>query len=439
MNTDELFTTNPELIRVINRLMLSYPGQHAFKKPQVLDASGGILGVYPAMLYKYFLNAEHRIGHGLYSLDAEINYVQENFGVAHSEEKDNSIVEEEQPQQMNMAVPKMVYSNHEPVEQNRNKMPDVSHKVNDCFVPIKDPSFVPWGNFSDIKAIIKSGEFFPVFISGMSGNGKTFSVEQCCAQLKREYIRVQINSDTTEADLIGSYTLVDGNTVWQDGPITVAAKEGAICLIDELDRGSTSLFATQGVLEGKPFLIKQTGELVTPKAGFNVIATGNTKGAGAGPNDNRYAFARIIDEALLERFPVDLEQEFPKRDILQKMLDTYVDSHASLFSSKKAVENVKSFTEDLSAWGEIINTSFSEDAVEETISVRRLVHILKTFGIFNGNALKAIKLCINRFDPVNREAFIDLYRKVSKIDVFSADETSETDKVESLRLIENND
>ena len=270
----------------------------------------------------------------------------------------------------------------------------------DNLVPSKDETYVPFGFFRDLESIIKSNAFYPLFITGLTGNGKTTMVEQVCAKLKRECIRVNISIETDEDDLVGGNTLVDGNVVFREGPVITAMRRGAILLIDEIDRGSNKLMCIQGILEGKSFFIKKTGEVVTPKAGFNIIATANTKGRGT--DDGKYIAAQILDEAFLERFPITVEQEYPNPTIERKII----------INNMEAINNVdEEFADKLVSWAEIIRKTYMEGAIDELISTRRLVHIVKAFSVFKDRQ-KAINLCINRFDADTKTAFMDLYSKM---------------------------
>ena len=264
----------------------------------------------------------------------------------------------------------------------------------------KDDTFVPWGSFSDIVKIIKSGMFYPTYISGLSGNGKTFMVEQAAAKLNREFIRVQINPETDEDDLLGGFRLINGETVFSKGPVLKAMENGAILLLDEIDRATNKIMCLQGILEGKPVLVKKTGEVVKPSAGFNVIATANTKGKGS--EDGRFTAASIIDDAFLERFTVSVDQTFPHAGVEKKIVLKHMDK----FDARD-----EDFAENLVKWANIIRKTFFDDGVDEVISTRRLCHIVQTFSIFN-NKTKAIDLCISRFDEDTKEAFVDLYTKV---------------------------
>ena len=270
----------------------------------------------------------------------------------------------------------------------------------EVYVPKVNKNYVQWGEYKNIKKIIESEMFFPVYISGMSGNGKTMMVEQACAKAKREYVRVQISPETDEDDLIGGFRLINGETVFQKGPVIKAMEAGAILLIDEIDRGSNKIMCLQGVLEGNPILIKKTGETVMPSNGFNVIATANTKGQGS--DDGRFVAAQVIDEAFLERFVANIDQAFPSSAIESKIVEKHMNSYD--------VDDSE-FVTKLVAWSKIIRKTFDDDGVDEVVSTRRLCHIAKAYSIF-ANRLTAIKMCISRFETETREAFLDLYTKI---------------------------
>jgi hypothetical protein len=262
-------------------------------------------------------------------------------------------------------------------------------------IPAKDDSFVQFGNFSDVKKIIKSCLFYPTFITGLSGNGKTFSVEQACAQLGRELIRVNITIETDEDDLIGGFRLVDGNTVWHNGPVIEALERGAVLLLDEIDLASNKILCLQSILEGKGVFLKKIGRRVDPASGFNVIATANTKGKGS--DDGRFIGTNVLNEAFLERFPVTFEQEYPTATIETKILNKLCDDG--------------NFCKRLADWADIIRKTFYDGGIEEVISTRRLVHIVKAYSIFDDKA-KAMQVCLNRFDDETKQSFMELYDKV---------------------------
>ena len=276
----------------------------------------------------------------------------------------------------------------------------IASNATESFFPDTDPTYVPFGFYQDLKKILSSKIFYPVYITGLSGNGKTVMVEQICAAVKREMIRVNITKETDETDLIGSYELIDGNTVRREGPVIVAMRRGAVLLLDETDYGSERLLCLQPILEGKPYFDKKTGEMIAPAAGFNIVATANTKGKGS--DDGRFIGANVLNEAFLERFAITVEQEYPSAQVEKKILDKNFE-HYNI--------NDPVFAERLVTWAEIVRKAFLDGAVDEVISTRRLVHITKAYSIFN-NRLKAIELCLNRFDGDTKKAFLDLYTKV---------------------------
>jgi hypothetical protein len=271
----------------------------------------------------------------------------------------------------------------------------------DSTIPEKDNTYVPFGFFKQLEQIIKHKTFYPVFITGLSGNGKTTMVEQVSAKLKRECIRVNISVETDEEDLIGGNTLQDGNVVYREGPVLSAMRRGAILLIDEIDRGSNKLMCLQSVLEGKAYFNKKTGEVIRPAAGFNIIATANTKGRGT--EDGRFIAAQILDEAFLERFPITVEQEYPSTTVEKKIVANKMEYYGKVDSE---------FAEKLIAWADIIRKTFKEGGVDEIISTRRLVNIVQAYSIFD-NQVEAIGYCINRFDDDTKNAFMDLYNKMN--------------------------
>ena len=345
---------------ILNALNKTYPGRKSFQLREINDIAeqNGIEKRYVTELTKKL----NKVTRGVYDIS---NFNNE------SENKVSSI----------------------------SKLQTISN-TEDIYIPDVDKYFVRWGHTKDVEEIIKSKQFYPVFITGLSGNGKTLMVEQVCAKLKRNFIRVQISPETDEDDLIGGFRLVNGETVFAEGPIIRAMKSGAILLIDEIDRSSNKIMCLQGVLEGNPVLIKKTGELVKPELGFNIFATANTKGKGS--DDGRFIAASIIDEAFLERFVIAMEQPYPtpatEKKIVLKHMEKYGKTDAD-------------FAEKLVVWSEAIRKTFIDGGVDELISTRRLCHIAKTFAIFN-DKLKSIKLCVARFDEDTKEAFVDLYTKI---------------------------
>ena len=270
-------------------------------------------------------------------------------------------------------------------------------------VPDKDPVFVPWGYFKDIKKIVSSKAFYPIFVTGLSGNGKTMNVSQACAAANRECIRVNITIETDEDDLLGGYRLQDGQTVWQDGPVIEAMKRGALLLLDEIDLASNKIMCLQPILEGNGVFLKKINQFVKPAKGFNVIATANTKGQGS--DDGKFIGTNILNEAFLERFPITIEQAYPTNKIEEKIL-------LNVMSDKGLTKDVDSeFAKSLVTWADIIRKTYYEGGVDELISTRRLVHIVEAFSIFK-NKMKSIEMCTNRFDLDTKTSFLDLYTKI---------------------------
>ena len=272
--------------------------------------------------------------------------------------------------------------------------------LTDNVVPGKDKDFVNFGNFSDVKNIISSKKFYPVFITGLSGNGKTLAVTQACAVAKREMIRVNVTIETDEDDLLGGYRLRDGQTVWQNGPVIEAMERGAVLLLDEIDLASNKIMCLQPILEGSGIYVKKTNKWVRPKYGFNVIATANTKGQGS--EDGKFIGTNVLNEAFLERFPVTFEQEYPTARVEEKIVST------KLKSTGKADQK---FAHNLVTWADVIRRTYFDGGVDEIISTRRLVHIAEAYSIFK-NKMKAITVCTNRFDDDVKNSFVDLYTKV---------------------------
>lgn len=347
---------------ILKELATKYPDQKEFRK-NIIESTAKEMG-YTGKDFVPLLTAENRVKIGTYDLSALLQPVDNNVVNITPVAKMQSIVNEEK-----------------------------------TFAKA-DPTFVPWGAFHDIVKVVKSKMFYPVYISGLSGNGKTFMVEQACSKLNREFIRVQINPETDEDDLLGGFRLINGETVFAKGPVLKAMENGAVLLLDEIDRATNKIMCLQGILEGKPVVVKKTGETITPAAGFNVIATANTKGKGS--EDGRFTAASIIDEAFLERFTIAIDQKFPSPSIETKILNNHM--------SKFGVED-SDFVEKLVTWADIIRKTFYDDGVDEVISTRRLCHIAQTFSIFK-NRSKAIDLCIARFDEDTKSAFLDLYSKV---------------------------
>ena len=287
-----------------------------------------------------------------------------------------------------------------PVNETKKEAAYVVSSLTGNIVPKKDPVFVSFGNYPDLKSIIKSNRFYPVFITGLSGNGKTMGVTQACAEAKKELIRVNITIETDEDDLLGGYRLKDGQTVWQNGPVIEAMERGALLLLDEIDLASNKIMCLQPILEGSGVFVKKINKYVKPKQGFNVIATANTKGQGS--EDGKFIGTNVLNEAFLERFPITFEQKYPSVSIEKKILNNTLKSYGK--SDAK-------FVDKLTTWADVIRKTYFDGGVDEIISTRRLVHITQAYSIFD-NKMKAIQMCTNRFDEDTKNSFVELYTKV---------------------------
>jgi hypothetical protein len=354
---------------ILKELANRYPGQNEFRKQQIVDV-GETFG-YSGKDWDPIMQKDNRVKIGTYDLSTLIASVTDEVTTA----KVSNVIPMQAAQMQSISNPEKTFASI-------------------------DETFVPWGSFHDIVKVIKSEMFYPVYISGLSGNGKTFMVEQACAKLNKEFIRVQINPETDEDDLIGGFRLVNGETVFSKGPVLKAMENGAILLLDEVDRATNKIMCLQGILEGKPVLVKKTGEVIHPAPGFNVIATANTKGKGS--DDGRFTAASIIDDAFLERFTISVDQPFPSPSVEKKIVINHM---------KKFGDIDDDFAQNLVTWADIIRKTFFDDGVDEVVSTRRLCHIVQTFAIF-GKKDKAIDLCISRFDEDTKSAFLDLYSKV---------------------------
>ena len=354
---------------ILKELAVRYPDQTKFRKNIIVDI-GESLG-YSGKDWNPLMQKDNRVKIGTYDLAGLIEPLRKEI-------MSTSVVDTIPPQAAQM---------QSIVNEERT------------FAKV-DNTFIPWGAYTDILKIVKSNMFYPTYISGLSGNGKTFMVEQACAKIGKEFIRVQINPETDEDDLLGGFRLIDGETVFSKGPVLKAMENGAILLLDEIDRATNKIMCLQGILEGKPVLVKKTGEIVEPAQGFNVIATANTKGKGS--EDGRFTAASIIDDAFLERFTISVDQQFPSLNVEKKI----VIKHMEKFDCVD-----EDFADKLVVWADIIRKTFYDDGVDELISTRRLCHIVQTYSIFEKRD-KAIDLCISRFDIDTKEAFLDLYSKV---------------------------
>jgi len=308
---------------------------------------------------------------------------------------------------------------------NDTKAAYIVSSLTDNVVPQKDNDFVKFGNYTDIQSIVKSKKFYPVFITGLSGNGKTLAVTQACADAKREMIRVNVTIETDEDDLLGGYRLRDGQTIWQNGPVIEAMERGAILLLDEIDLASNKIMCLQPILEGSGVYVKKINKFVKPKLGFNVIATANTKGQGS--DDGKFIGTNVLNEAFLERFPVTFEQEYPSAKIEEKIVSTKL---------KSAGKSDDKFAHNLVTWADVIRKTYKDGGVDEIISTRRLVHIAEAYGIFK-NKMKAISVCTNRFNDDTKNSFVDLYTKVDS--GASVDEILEAKKkAEEAEMLQEN-
>ena len=338
------------------------------------------------------LHPDNKIGHGEYNFPPIADFKTIQRGLA----KTPKVI-------VKTKTPPQIAVQDAPTEAAPDQLSMRTNGFTENLVPEKDPLFVPFGNFATIKQIVKSKMFYPVFVTGLSGNGKTLMVEQVCAALKREVIRVNLTVETDEDDLIGGFRLVNGETKFFKGPIITAMERGAVALLDEIDLANPAkIMCLQSILEGNGYFIKKTGEFIESKAGFTIIATANTKGKGS--DDGRFIGTNVLNEAFLERYPVTCEQEYPSPAIETKILN-------------KLAEDIGvddgEFIKKLVDWGDIIRKTFADGGVDEIISTRRLVHIVKCYSIF-GDRLDAIVKCTNRFDEETKVAFIDLYTKLDE-------------------------
>ena len=306
----------------------------------------------------------------------------------------------------------------EEIERSYQALPTLP-TVSQNLIPDKDDTFVKFGNFNDIKKILQSRLFYPTFITGLSGNGKTLSVEQACSQLKRELIRVNVTVETDEDDLIGGFRLINGETAWHNGPVIEALERGAILLLDEIDLASNKILCLQSVLEGKGVFLKKIGRFVKPAVGFNIFATANTKGKGS--EDGRFIGTNILNSAFLDRFAITLEQEYPTNAIEQKILQGIANSIGMV--------GLEDFIKKLCDWSDIIRKTFYDGGIDEIVSTRRLTHILKAYSIFNSKE-KSIRYSISGFDDETKQAFLELYDKVDADFVMGEEEKLELTFVE---------
>ena len=329
-------------------------------------------------------NADYKVGKSTFRLPTEANMVSTASTIKASVPETEKVLTTKAPETATVSEAAYVVSS-----------------LTGDIVPKKDPVFVSFGNYPDVKSIIKSKMFYPVFITGLSGNGKTMGVTQACAENKRELIRVNITIETDEDDLLGGYRLKDGQTVWQNGPVIEAMERGAVLLLDEIDLASNKIMCLQPILEGSGVFVKKINRFVKPANGFNVVATANTKGQGS--DDGKFIGTNVLNEAFLERFPITFEQSYPSVAIEQKILmSTYKQSTG---------KSDDDFCKKLVTWADVIRKTYLDGGVDEIISTRRLVHIIQAYAIF-GKKMKAVEVCTNRFDDDTKNSFIELYTKV---------------------------
>ena len=324
-------------------------------------------------------NADYKVGKSLFKLPTESDMATTSKSSGESEK---------------------VLTTKAPETETKSEAAYVVSSLTGDIVPKKDPVFVSFGNYPDVKSIIKSKMFYPVFITGLSGNGKTMGVTQACAENKRELIRVNITIETDEDDLLGGYRLRDGQTVWQNGPVIEAMERGAVLLLDEIDLASNKIMCLQPILEGSGVFVKKINRFVKPAHGFNVVATANTKGQGS--DDGKFIGTNVLNEAFLERFPITFEQSYPKPSVEEKIL---------VQTLAKSGKKDQDFCKKLVTWADVIRKTYFDGGVDEIISTRRLVHIIQAYAIFN-KKMKAVEVCTNRFDDDTKNSFIELYTKV---------------------------
>ena len=381
---DKDFNFTPDRKEFLDSLIGAFPNRTSFTKED-FDQIGGMPYWVKSSRYDF------KVGANTFNLEAVISGYNGGY----------------EPQNVTPIAPSVAPAAAPvPAVNNPSQMP-VAAKTstlnvldNVKIIPEKMSNYVPFGHFKDVKGIIKSKIFFPVFVTGLSGNGKTLMVEQVCAQLKRELFRVNITIETDEDDLMGGHTLQGGDIMFREGPVIKAMRKGAVLLLDEVDLGSNKLMCLQSVLEGKGYLIKKTGEWVTPAPGFTILATANTKGQGS--DDGKFIGTQIMNEAMLERFAITMQQEYPP-----------VKTEKSILSKEMELTGAvdEDFVEKLVDWADIIRKSYYEGAIDDVVTTRRLVHIVNAFRMF-GDKIKAITMCISRFDEETRLSILDLYTKI---------------------------
>ena len=398
---DKDFNFTPDRKEFLDSLIGAYPNQTTFTKED-FDSIGGMPYWVKSSRYDF------KTGANTFNLEAVISGYNGGY----------------EPQNVTPIAPS-VQPAPVPAVNNPAQMPVAAKTTainvldNVKIIPEKMSNYVPFGHFKDVKGIIKSKIFFPVFVTGLSGNGKTLMIEQVCASLKRELFRVNITIETDEDDLMGGHTLQGGDIMFREGPVIKAMRKGAVLLLDEVDLGSNKLMCLQSVLEGKGYLIKKTGEWVSPAKGFTILATANTKGQGS--DDGKFIGTQIMNEAMLERFAITMQQEYPPVKTEKSILAKEMELTGSVDSD---------FVEKLVDWADIIRKSYYEGAIDDVVTTRRLVHIVNAFRMF-GDKMKSIEMCISRFDEETRNSILDLSTKVDDgIDLDSENPIDESESEE---------
>jgi hypothetical protein len=363
----------------VDAVKLEYPDKEVLTRPELFN----VAEKYSLRkgFSKFMTTESNKIRRGLYKINP--GYV------------DTSTITNSKPKPQLISKPQI-----------QNKQPEINHINEMRLIPDSDPEFVSFGDYNLIKKIIKSKSFFPIYISGESGNGKTKMVYQACASTSSELIRANITASTDEDDLIGGYRLVNGETVWQNGPVVEAMIRGAVILLDEINLASTRIMCLQPILEGNPIYIKKTNTLVKPAHGFNVIATANTKGKSS--EDGRYIGSNTLNEALLDRFPINIEHDYPSQNVEKNILINVLET-----LNQKTDENLV-FVDNLVKWAKGIRDTFSAGGVDEIITTRRLIHIIRFNAISGATRIKSVRYCISRFDEDTKKSFLSLYQKIDE-------------------------
>lgn len=401
--------TNPKINDVLDKLRTLHYANISQVSTKFLYDVGRDAGMTYKQIGQVFMQDQFKCGRGQYNITSLYGEDVVFPEITNSPKKTKT---------PKVAAPKTAAVFNLSVEKQEPQQKISAISNDDIFVPSVDPTFVQWGEYKNVKAIIESRVFFPLYISGLSGNGKTIMVEQVCAKLNREYIRVQISPETDEDDLIGGFRLINGETVFHKGPVIKAMEQGCVLLIDEIDRGSNKIMCLQGVLEGKPVLVKKIGQVIVPAPGFTVVATANTNGRGS--DDGRYSAATVIDDAFIERFVATIEQPYPNSKIEHNIVEKHMNAYGV---------SDNEFVDLLVNWSAVIRKTFESGAVDELISTRRLCHIAKAYSIFKDRRT-AIAMCIARFEVETREAFLDLYSKIdSSVVSETPDQSAKVDSV----------